>query len=906
MLSAGTRLGPYEVLSPLGAGGMGEVYRARDTRLDRTVAIKILPAHLSGDPKARQRFEREAKAISSLNHPHICTLHDVGSQAGTDFLVMECLEGETLADRLARGRLPVDQALTIAIQVLDALDKAHRQGIIHRDLKPGNIMLAKTGAKLMDFGLAKPMAAVLGGAGGLPGSAAGATPRPGGSFPSSPTMTVADLASAGSPLTQQGTIVGTFQYVAPEVLQGREADARSDLFAFGCVLYEMLTGRRAFEGKSQLSVLTAILEHEPAAPSALLPATPAALDRVVRACLAKDPEARFQTAHDVGLQLKWIRDEGARSAALPAGGRAIRPWTLAAAAAVVVVALAAAVLAGRRWQETPAPAYQFETNAPGKTVFNFRGLSGPPVMAPDGRNLVFAAAVPDQPGSRILWLRSFDSSETRPLPGTERGTFPFWSPEGRVFGFFSDGKLRKYDLGAGNAIALCDAPEGRGGAWTTGGEIIFGSRDDGLFRVSAAGGEAKVLTTPDAGRQETSHRWPMLLPDEKHLLFVAQAPEARLLSISIGDPKPVPFADLTMQVYFAEGQLLYVTDTTLFARPFDPRQLKFTGEPVVLAEHVQSDPQFNYAAFSASGPALAYQTGAIPAETRLGGLDRSGRETPLYREPVLVPDIHLSPAEDRIVASVGPTSATDIWIYNLARTGKTRLTFDQHSGSPVWSPDGAQVAFSRPASKGTEVVVKSASGGGSEEVVFRDEAARSIALFGWSPEGYLAAIVTHETREIRAIALRGGHESIGPLTLGPPPERASLSPDGRWLAYSAGEGGVKEVYVVPFRPGAAPGAGGGKWQISSGGGSAPVWRPDGKELFFTNISMTSMFSCRVDTTGDRFQNDAPQLLFELGAHVSGTFYAPGRDGQRIYVTNYGPGSTSPITVTVNWPRLLKK
>ena len=679
-LAPGTKFGPYEIVAPLGAGGMGEVYRARDTRLDRSVAIKILPAHLSGDPRSRQRFEREAKAISSLNHPNICTLFDVGEQEGTAYLVMECLEGETLADRLEKGRLPADQVLRIAVEVLDALDKAHRQGIVHRDLKPANIMLTRAGAKLMDFGLAKPVTAAFGG-----GSHLGAA---GPGTPSSPTMTVADLASAGAPVTQQGVIVGTFQYAAPEVLRGREADARSDLFAFGCVLYEMVTGRRAFEGKSQLSVLTAILESEPAPPSSLAVTTPPALDHVIRVCLAKDPEDRFQTAHDVRLQLLWIRDVSAAPAPAEKGRARRSPWLSSAVVAALVVAVAAAWWAGARRQAGPEASYQFETRAPGKTVFNLRGLSGPPVISPDGRYLLFAAGVPDQPASRMLWLRPLDSAEARALPGTERGSFPFWSPSSRVFGFFSEGKLRKYDLGAGNAIPLCDVAEGRGGAWSTDGTIVYGSREGGLFLVSATGGDAKRLTTPDPSRQDSSHRWPAFLPDQKHVLFVTQGLEPRLMVTSIDGPKPALVADVKTQAYFADGYLLYVNDTTLFARPFDLKRLQFGGEPLVVAEHVQNDLQFNYAAFSASGRFLAYQTGAIPSETRIGAFDRAGRETPLYREPAQIPDIRLSPLEDQIVASLGPVAATDIWVYGVAHVSKTRLTFDQHldfrrSGRPT-------------------------------------------------------------------------------------------------------------------------------------------------------------------------------------------------------------------------------
>jgi serine/threonine protein kinase len=477
-LTPGTKLGPYEIIVPLGAGGMGEVYRAKDTRLERTVAIKILPSNISADPVAKQRFEREAKTISGLNHPNICTLHDVGSQDGVDYLVMECVEGETLAKRLDKGALPLDQVLKVGREIAEALDKAHRNGVVHRDLKPGNVMLTATGAKLLDFGLAKPAV---------------------------PLATIATLTAAApqqSPVTQEGTIVGTFQYMSPEQVEGKELDGRSDIFSLGAVLYEMLTGKRAFEGKSQLSVASAILEKEPAPISTIKPLSPPAMEHLIATCIAKDPEERWQSCADVSRQLDWVAKAPKPAEVVPRSGKLL--WTLVAAG----VLIAAAFWLGTRWSKVPARASQFEVNPPTNTYFNFRGLSGPPVPAPDGSKVAFVAFTQGKSGTAGLWLRSLDSTEARFLAGTEGALYPFWSPDGKFLAFFAGGKLKKLDLSGGNTIPVCDAFDGRGGTWSTDGVILFGVRAGSLFRVDASGGKAIPLTKLDETRHETSHRFP--------------------------------------------------------------------------------------------------------------------------------------------------------------------------------------------------------------------------------------------------------------------------------------------------------------------------------------------------------------------------------------------------------------
>jgi serine/threonine protein kinase len=490
-LSPGTRLGPYEILAPLGAGGMGEVYKARDTRLDRTVAVKVLPAHLSFNPEVRARFEREARAVSSLSHPHICTLHDVGRHEEIDFLVMEYLDGETLAHRLEKGPLPLTEVLRHGVEIASALDVAHRSGIVHRDLKPGNIMLTKGGAKLLDFGLAR--------ATGLAGTA--------GDLTHSPTMT--------RPLTAEGSIVGTFQYMAPEQLEGKEADARSDIFSFGAVLYEMATGRRAFEGKSQASLIAAILEHEPAPISSLQPMAPASFERIVRQCLAKEPDDRWQTAGDLKRELNWIAEGSQAGVAAPVTQRRRSreriAWGLVAVLSLLSVASVAGYLARA---PKPAPVIRSSIQTPEKQFVSFVALS------PDGTRLVFSAkAVGAQPS---LWVRRLDDARSEPIPGTEEATFPFWSPDGRFLAFFADGKLKKVDLAGGPVVTICEAERGVGGTWGRDGTILFAPTPSSpLFRVPSSGGKPAPVTKFDQKRPETMHRYPVFLPDGRHFLYAA-------------------------------------------------------------------------------------------------------------------------------------------------------------------------------------------------------------------------------------------------------------------------------------------------------------------------------------------------------------------------------------------------
>ncbi len=483
------------------------------------------------------------------------------------------------------------------------------------------------------------------------------------------------------------------------------------------------------------------------------------------------------------------------------------------------------------------------------------------------------------------------------------------------------GKLKKLDLSGGNAIPLCDAIEGRGGTWSTNGVILFGARADALFRVDASGGKPVRLTSLDEARHETSHRFPQFLPDQKHFLFVAQAPQiptARVFVASLDSSKPVMLENVTSSAMFSNHHLLYVLDNSLLIRGFDPETLRFTGEPVVVAEHVQNDPQFNFAVFSVTGSTLIYQTGAVVAGTRLVSYDRSGKQTVLSEEKDMVQTIMLSPKEDQMAASLGISSGqlNDIWVFDLRKNTKTKLTFDQHSFSPAWSPDGKKLAFDRVDADGDAIIAKDVSGGGAEEVLFKlppqrgnaggESHPQKLYPIGWTADGKY--LIYRSPTEVTALALDGGGKSTPLFSARMGTYGVALSPDSKWLAYSSNESGLPEIYVVPFHtaPDGTPSISGGKWVVSNGGGTVPSWRRDGKELFFTNSSAATLMSVSVSVTDGHFQSDKPQSLFDLDAHPILNYYAASRDGQKIYMTNYGPGSTAPFTVTTNWLDLVKK
>ncbi len=858
---------------------MGEVYRARDTRLGRDVAIKVLPGHLSSSEELRQRFEREARTISQLSHPHICALYDVGSQDGVEYLVMELLEGETLADRLGRGPLPFEQLLRCGIEIADALDRAHKSGIIHRDLKPGNVMLTKSGVKLLDFGLAKLQAP--------PQSAAS-------SLTSLPTAM-----GESQPLTSRGTILGTFQYMAPEQLEGREADARSDLFAFGCVLYEMATGQKAFSGKSQASLIGAIMHSDPPAISSIQPMTPPTLDRVVKGCLAKDPDDRWNTAHDVKLQLQWIA-EGGSQAGVPAPVAARRKsrerlaWVVAGAALAAAAALAIGFV--RRAPARPG-IMRFEIpNPEGVTVIDA------PRISPDGRTLAFNAT--DSSGKTRIWLRPLNALTAQPLSGTEGTTRPFWSPDSRFLGFFAEGKLKKVEASGGPPQKICDAATGADGTWSPEGVILFDGRPtDPIHRVSAAGGVPVVAVAPDAGRKETGTSWPEFLPDGRHFLYLAFGQKTedntyRIGSLDSKESKAVAPAQ-SLLTYAPPGYLLFVRDNTLVAQRFDASALKTTGEPVPLADHVGAT-GLGLASFSTSrNGILAYRSGQ--AGSRLVWVDRSGKELSTLGEPGDYGGTMLSPAGDRLALEMNdPRSGKgDIWLRDLARGVTSRFTFDASANEfqPIWSPDGGTIVFSSDRGGTFDLYQKAVSGGGEEKLLLQSDEMKFAC--DWSRDG---KYIVYQSRgkktlwDIWILPTFGDRKPIPVLQTPFSEFRPTLSPDGRWLAYQSNESGRAEIYVQAF-----PGPG-GKWQVSTAGGVEPSWRRDGKELYYGTPDLKLM---AVEIRpAETFEAGLPQPLFQ--AHIQTTLnvrnhYLASADGQRfLMLAPLGREAMPPTTLVLNW------
>jgi eukaryotic-like serine/threonine-protein kinase len=901
-LTSGTRLGPYEVVEALGAGGMGEVYRARDTRLGRDVAIKVLPAHLSANPDLKQRLEREAKAISSLNHPHICTLHDLGSQNGVDFLVMEHLEGETLADRLHRGALALDEALKIAIQVADALDKAHARGIVHRDLKPANIMLTKNGPKLMDFGLAKP-------APGL-SSASGVSPL----TPSTPTMSMASLSASASPLTQKGTVVGTFQYMAPEVLQGAEADARSDIFSFGCVHYEMITGRRAFEGKSQFSVLGAILDKEPERISVLQPSSPVRLDETVRLCLAKNPEQRYGCMHDVEIQLKALAEAGSgvspAESLKPGPSRSPLPWLVAAGAVLIALSVGVAYL----FQAPNAPPVVRSYILPptGAAFVTMVASSGPPVLSPDGMRLAFTAR--DDKGKILLYVQPLASLAAHPLTGTDDAMYPFWSADSREVAFFAGSKLKKINASGGPPQTVCDAAVGRGGTWSREGVIVFTpSPAQALLKVSAAGGTPEPASKLDFARGENSHRWPSFLPDGKHFLFWARnahGTQDHVLYVGeLGSVQAKPLMKSETMAVYASGHLLFMRDQTLMAQPFNPSRLEVTGEPAPVAEHVAINGGTGRPLFSVSeNGELVYQSGEMGGGWSLLWFGRDGKQmgsipqTDRYFYPVLSPD-----GTRLAVTLFGAQGTADVWVFDLKRGTSTRLTFGPAiQSSPVWAPDGNTIFYDSTSKGPAHIYAKAADGSGSERVVLEVNDEVEVPL-SFSPDGrYLvyqkrALSNMQNGFDLWVLPLFGDGKPFPIVQTSFDDVNGAVSPGGKWMAYQNNETGRMEVYVTAF-----PG-GGAKWQVSTNGGVQAKWRRDGKELFFLD-SANNLMAVDVDTSGKAVRLGVPHALFQAVSvqRQAGAFDVTA-DGKKFLINsgNQKEGN-EPFTMVQNWPAELKK
>jgi len=893
-LASGTKLGPYEIQSAIGAGGMGEVYRGRDTRLERIVAIKILPTHLSENREARQRFDREARVISSVSHPNICTLYDVGHQDGIDYLVMEFLQGETLADRLRKGPLPIEQVLRYGIEICEGLDRAHRSGVVHRDLKPGNIMLTKTGAKLMDFGLAK--AAVAGA--GDPASSLTATL---GTPPGSHTH----------PLTAQGTVVGTFQYMAPEQVEGKEADARTDIFALGAVMYEMLTGKRAFEGKTAASAMAAVLERDPAPISSLQPMTPPALERLVKTCLAKDPDERWQTAHDVKLQLRQMAEGAPSSSAVTAAAAIIAParkrtslWSWLPAAVLAVLAASALVMAYLANQKS-APLLRVELNAPDKTRFNLSGdNSGPAMISPDGRYIVFSASGSD--GTR-LYLRLLDSVMAQALSGTEGGLFPFWSPDSRSIAFFTAEKLKRVDVSGGAPVTICDSVLGRGGSWGPDGTIVVAlSYNTALSRVPASGGTPTSITQLDASKY-TSHRWPWILPDGKHFLYNAvnhtspASPDTAVFYASLdGKENRLLFHNLSNAIY-ASGRVLFMRENTVLAQPFDPASGKLSGEPETLRENAQYDPALWRENLSASDNGMMlFSSGAAAGSEMLAWFDRSGKQLGTVGEQGSYQELSISPDEKKVAVTDADNAAAIIWIYNFDGKPKTRLSFNTGvDRTPIWSPDGREIAFT--SHQQGEISVKSIGGGTPEETLLTSAEAPIAGIADWSRDGrFLMFTKDFKVWMLPLFGERKPYAYTPTKVLTSQITAGVFSPDGRWVAYVATDPGAPpELYVSPF-----PWTG-ARWQVANAMGSQPQWRGDGKEIFYYDLS--DIIVTEVDGSGSTFQVGSTKHLFHAPLRgLAGREFGVTRDGQRFLAIVPREGASQSLTLVQNWPAELKQ
>jgi serine/threonine protein kinase/Tol biopolymer transport system component len=894
-LSAGTKLGPYEILSAIGAGGMGEVYKARDTRLDRIVAIKVLPTHLADRSELRERFEREAKTIASLNHPHICVLYDIGQQDGIDYLVMEYLEGETLAQRLQKGPLPLEQVLQFAIEIADALDKAHRKGITHRDLKPGNVMLTKSGTKLLDFGLAK-----------LKQEVAPAN------------VPLSELPTANDPLTAEGSIVGTMQYMAPEQLEGKEVDARTDIFAFGAVTYEMATGKKCFEGKSQASLIAAILEREPPAMSSLQPMTPPALDRGVKKCLAKDPDERWQSTSDLKTNLEWIV-EG--ESLVKSSTVKHNPWRERAGwmlASTFLSALAFFAAGHYRAPSTGDPA-RFSVDPPEKAVFSGAVNLTVPVpqfaLSPNGRTIVFVAkAAGAEP---MLWMRRIEQVTAHALSGTESAALPFWSPDSRWLGFFAKGKLEKIAATGGPVQVLADDADPFGGSWGADDSILFARFSDSIFRVSSAGGVVTPVTKLDTSHQERAHQWPQFLPDGRHFLFQVRGGLAEQRGIYVGSldgtAKKLLMRSETSGVYALPGYLLYLEGDTLLGQEFDGEHLEVRGQPFTVAEQVGCSTGFNIAVSASSTGMFAYAA-AILRLGRLTWFDRAGNSTGSVGPEGDYPDFRLSPNGDTLAVSLADPKLwnPDIWLTDLTRGSQSRITSGSAlNASSVWSPDGTRILFRTNRNGATELYEKSAGGGGNEDVVLTEETQLAAGIQSpnlvpsdWSPDGrYVIASVPDKTTGDDLWLVPFGNDRKPVKFLGAPSDQmhGNFSPDGRFVAYTSNESGRFQVYVQTFPLTDR------KWQVSTDGGYEPRWRGDGREIYYLSDDRKLM----AVSVGAGPSFDVPKVLFQTrvpeGVASRRTHYVPSRDGRRFLInTQTSDALPNPITVVFNWQAELKK
>jgi Tol biopolymer transport system component len=897
-LTPGTRLGVYELIGPLGAGGMGEVWRARDSRLQRDVAIKVLPEALATEPERLGRLMREAQALASLNHPNIAQIHGLEESGGVRALVMELVEGDDLSVLIARGAMPVAEAMPIAKQIAEALEAAHEQGIIHRDLKPANVKVRRDGAvKVLDFGLAKVMDPLASASGG----------RPGGELGLSPTLT--------AQATRAGVILGTAAYMSPEQARGRAVDRRADVWAFGAVLYELLTGRLAFEGEDVSLTLANVLKQD-VDWSALPPDLAPGLRRLLRRCLEKDPRRRLASMADARLELDDTETAGgAPTGTLPAR-RGVSIW-LALGLAVAAFGLAIAtttlgILYYRSASKEPQVVRAF-IQPPEKGSFRFVGGGnlGPATLSPDGRMLAFSAQGGD--GVQALYVRALDASTPRLLAGTTGAGMPFWSPDSRNIGFYADGQLKRIAAAGGPAMTLCDVGViARGGTWNKDGVILFSpGPNDPLHKISDGGGESAPVTQLDTAHGESSHRWPVFLPDGKHFLFFVRlgalgtSNENNGIQIGSLDGSPPRFLlRAQTNAAYASGYLLYLRDTTLMAQPFDPGRLALSGEAVPIVEEIQTEPASGVGVFTASDTVLAYQTGTEVPGAHLFWRDRAGKQTGALGDPATYMDLSLSRDRQKVAVSVldpkvGPP---DLWIFDVARGLRSRFTFDPGADRwPVWSPDGTRIAFSSNRKGRFNLYMRSYAGSGVEELILESD--RDKVLSDWSPDDRHLLFETRSDPNTRsdvwALPLDGDRKPFPVLQTQYRELEAVFSPDGRWIAYNSDESGRSEIYVTPF-----PGPG-RKWQVSPSGGLLPRWSRTGKEIFFVGPG-ERINVAEVTTQGDTFDVGRTQPLFDVRGQRPGNIYDVTPDGQRFLVNTASDQlNAGSVTLVVNWPEALR-
>jgi Tol biopolymer transport system component len=876
-LEVGSRLGAYEVLSFIGEGGMGRVFRARDTRLKREVAIKSLTLGATFDADRIARFRREAEALAALNHPHIATIHDQLEADGTLYLVLELVDGETLSNRLGTGPMPVGDAIRMARQIAEALEAAHARGIVHRDLKPANIKISSTGhLKVLDFGLAKMLGADSEGDG--PPQATHTSPA----------------------MTRGGVILGTAPYMSPEQARGTSVDAQADIWAFGCVLYELLTGRLAFPGATVTDVLAAVVRGEPDW-TALPTETPSSVRSLLRRCLHKEPSRRLHHVADARIELEDATSHPEQPVMATQRRRSTERWAwgVVALALAALAGVAFVLLAGRPSQAA-LPEMRVEVNTP---------ISPDPVffaLSPDGQKLAFLAA---SGGTTRLWVRSLDGTPPRALEGTDLAVAPFWSPDGRSLGFFSDGRLKRIDLASGLVQSLATAPVGAGGTWSREGVIVYGaSAIGGLSRVSAVGGAVQPATT--ATPPLVAHRHPNFLPDGQHFLFYAAGVTTAVRGIYVGsldggEPRRVVESDAA-GVFSPSGHLLFVRESTLFAQRFDLKQLVLSGEPVAVADPIAVDRTVGVAGIAASeAGSIAYRTGGPRGQRQLIWLDRSGKAVGTVGNAdaagLYNPDLSYDGRMVAVNRTIGV--GLDIWQIDVARGVPNRLTFDESSDQlPVWSPDGRFVVFSSNRTGVYDLYRRSTTGAGTDEVILASQENKFAMGFSHDSQYLLYRVTAPNVNwDLWVLPMTGQQKPIPVAHSAFQEMMGEFAPDGRWVAYQSNESGRYEIYLQSFPTPSV------RVQISSSGGAQPRWRRDGKELFFVALDGRLMAASVSVNASGQVQPGVPVSLFvtqAAGGAVPGVQkqqYAVAPDGQRFLVNTISDdAAAAPITLVLNW------